>query len=457
MTRRDMIAEARRLLALAWPIALTNLQWMILNITDTALVGLYSTAEAGELAAGRTIMYVTVVMGLAGLTGVLVFAGRADGAGDKRAAGDALRQGLALALVAGTLVMALILLTADWMVGAFGVPEALRPGGAEFARVMALALPFQLAFAATSYFMEGISRPRVAMRINLAAIPVNGLLAWMLISGQLGLPALGATGAGLGTAITSVLQCVVLLVLVHRMPDAEAFGLGGARVLARWRRAWADGGPLRRFALVPALSAAFEVGGFSFLLALSTRFGAEAAGAFQIVIALHMISLAASAGLASAAGVRVANALGEGKPDEARPRALLAAGLAAFTLLVFGVLYFAAAGLLVAPFSEDPAVVALGVVMLRILAPFLVADGVQFVFLYSLRSLGDQKVAGYISVACFFGVMTAAGWWLATRGGLGPEGLIIGFVIGIVAAAIGLGLRFLAITRAPERIAVAAD
>jgi len=171
MTRREMIAEARRLLALAWPIALTNLQWMILNITDTALVGLYSTTEAGELAAGRTIMYVTVVMGLAGLTGVLVFSGRADGAGDRRAAGDALRQGLALALVAGTAVMALILLTADLMEVAFGIPPELRGGGAEFARVMAIALPFQLAFAATT-FRAIINHPVPAVFLDVGNLQI---------------------------------------------------------------------------------------------------------------------------------------------------------------------------------------------------------------------------------------------------------------------------------------------
>ncbi len=45
---------------------------------------------------------------------------------------------------------------------------------------------------------------------------VNAGLAWALIYGRLGLPALGVRGAGLATAIVEVLQCAVLLGMLLR-------------------------------------------------------------------------------------------------------------------------------------------------------------------------------------------------------------------------------------------------
>ena len=43
---------------------------------------------------------------------------------------------------------------------------------------MALAYPAQFVLAAASYFLEGISRPRRVMAVNLIMLPLNALLAW---------------------------------------------------------------------------------------------------------------------------------------------------------------------------------------------------------------------------------------------------------------------------------------
>ncbi len=42
-----LTAEMRRILALAWPVVLTSLNWTILHVTDVAVVGLVSTSEVG--------------------------------------------------------------------------------------------------------------------------------------------------------------------------------------------------------------------------------------------------------------------------------------------------------------------------------------------------------------------------------------------------------------------------
>ena len=51
--RTELSAETRRILALAWPVALTSLNWTILHVTDVVLVGLVSTAEVAALGASR--------------------------------------------------------------------------------------------------------------------------------------------------------------------------------------------------------------------------------------------------------------------------------------------------------------------------------------------------------------------------------------------------------------------
>ena len=99
--RADTIEEGRRILRLAWPIMLTSLNWTLMHIIDVAVVGHYGTGELAALAASRTLTFIAIVMGFSGLSGVLVFASRADGGGRLAETGDIFRSGLALGLAIG--------------------------------------------------------------------------------------------------------------------------------------------------------------------------------------------------------------------------------------------------------------------------------------------------------------------------------------------------------------------
>src|SRR5688572_28936065 len=90
-------AETRRILALAWPVVLTSLNWTILHVTDVVVVGLTGTEEVAALGASRSLTFIGIVMALGGLTGVLVHVARADGAGDLRGTGRVFHEGLVLA------------------------------------------------------------------------------------------------------------------------------------------------------------------------------------------------------------------------------------------------------------------------------------------------------------------------------------------------------------------------
>src|SRR3546814_13547028 len=87
LNMRELNGEARRVLSLAWPVMLTSLNWTLLHLIDVAVVGQVSTHELGALAAGRALTYVPIIVGIADMSGVLVFTSRADGAGARRRIG----------------------------------------------------------------------------------------------------------------------------------------------------------------------------------------------------------------------------------------------------------------------------------------------------------------------------------------------------------------------------------
>ena len=196
-----LTAETRRILALAWPVILTSLNWTILHVTDVIVVGFAGTEQVAALGASRSVTFPGIVMGLGALSGILVHVARADGARDLGGTGRVLHQGLVLALAFGLTSGAALFAFAGPMLAGLGVAAEIAPLAADVVRVMALAYPFQLLIVASSYFLEGVSRPRRVTLVNLAVLPINALLAWALSGGHWGLPALGAVGAALATAI----------------------------------------------------------------------------------------------------------------------------------------------------------------------------------------------------------------------------------------------------------------
>jgi MATE family multidrug resistance protein len=432
--RPDTITEARRILRLAWPIMLTSLNWTLMHMVDVVVVGHYGTAELAALAASRILTFLAIVIGFAGLSGVLVFAARADGGGRLAATGDIFRSGLTLGLTVGLLVMAVLENWAHDLLSLAGVEPGLRGPGAAVVQAMALAFPSQFVLGASSYFLEGISRPRRVMAVNLSMLPVNALLAWAWVGGHLGLPALGAVGAAYATASVSAAGALFMLASIWRLPRARERGVRDWSAAAL-RRALAGVPRLAWFGLMPAVGAALELAGFAWLMVLSTQLGLAAAAAFQAMLSVHNVAFALSMGFGSAAGVRVGNAVGAGERGKAWPRALIAAALAGLLLgaISLPLVFFAPS--LVWPFSDDPQVRMLAASMLSVMGAFLLFDGLQYVFGAALRSLGDQVWASLNDIIGFFLVTGTLGW-LLVRGGWGPVGLAYAAGAGMLVCAL---------------------
>jgi MATE family multidrug resistance protein len=444
--RAEWRIEARRILRLAWPIMLTSLNWTLMHMIDVAVVGHYGTAELAALAASRILTFLAVVIGFAGLTGILVHAARADGGGRFAETGDIFRSGLILGLGVGLLAMAVLATWAYDLLALAGVEPGLHGPGAAVVQAMALAFPSQFVLAASSYFLEGISRPRRVMAVNVIMLPVNALLAWAWVGGHFGLPALGAVGAAYATASVSAGGALLMLALVWLLPRARERGVRDWSAAAL-RRALAGVPRLAWFGLMPAIGACLELAGFAWLMVLSTQLGLAAAGAFQAMLAVHNIAFALSMGFGSAAGVRVGNAVGAGERAQAWPRALIAAALAGLLLGAVSLLLVLFAPSLVWPFSDDPEVRLLAASMLSVMGAFLLFDGLQYVFGAALRSLGEQVWASLNGIIGFFLVTGGLGW-LLVRGGSGPDGLAYAAGIGMLVCALLQFGRFAWVLRA---------
>ena len=147
---------------------------------------------------------------------------------------------------------------------------------------------------------------------------------------------------------------------------------------------------------------------------LGTSFLAGTMG--DTVLAAHMIGFSVANisfvlpfAISQAANVRVASALGAGRPDEAGRAGFAAMGLTAGIMAVIALALVAGArslgGLYVAAgTAEGATTVAIAASLLRIAAMFQVADGVQTVAAGALRGMHDTRVPMLVATFGYWAV-----------------------------------------------------
>jgi multidrug resistance protein, MATE family len=145
--------------------------------------------------------------------------------------------------------------------------------------------------------MQSVNRPEPALWITLAAIPINGVLAYALIYGEFGLPRLQMFGAGLATTIVNLGMCVATVWVCYACRPFRKF-----RVLGRfWVPDWALFGKLLAIGTLISGTMLLEFGVFAAAALLMGWLGTAALAAHQIAITAASIMFMVPFGVSMAA------------------------------------------------------------------------------------------------------------------------------------------------------------
>jgi multidrug resistance protein, MATE family len=440
--RSELIETIR----LAGPLALTQLGQIAMLSIDVALIGRlgYSAVAAAALAHG--VLYTAFMFGLGLVAAVAPLAAQAVGAREPRQIRRALRVGLWAAVFVGAPLSAVQLWASDLLLWLGQSPDVAALAQ-RYLTGLAWSLTPSWLFIALRGFMSALNRPEPAMWITLAAIPSNGLIAYVLIYGAFGIPALDLLGAGIATTLVNVGMFIASLwVCCTRSPFKKYQILGHF-----WRADWPLFGQLTAIGL--PISAAFllEHGVFAAAALLMGLIGTIALAAHQVALQTAAIVFMVPLGIGMAATVRVGHAVGR--------RDAAAARRAGFSAMMLGVAFQAVMAICVVLGREqipllflgsagsDPRTVALTATLLIFGASFFIADGLQTIAAGALRGLNDTRVPFLFAALSFWLVGFTSAYALAFWAGFGAVGVWVGLVLGLVVYAVLLVWRFSLLAR----------
>jgi MATE family multidrug resistance protein len=295
-------------------------------------------------------------------------------------------------------------------------------------------------FLASKTFLQAHKRTWPALLATAVANVVNLVACNALARGEIPLGSfgrialplrpLGALGAGLASTLSSIVLVGLMLFVIAPMRGAAS-----ARPTPR-----VSVQRVLRLATPIGLQFLAEVGVFSLVAVLAGALGKVAVSAHHVAMGLASFTFMGVLGVSGATAVRVGHAIGEGRSPR-RP-GLLGIGVGAAFMTCTSAMFVLLPRPLVELFTDDPAIVELGVQLLGVAAAFQLFDGIQGVAAGALRGAGDVRFAFLANAGAHWLVGFPLALLLGFTLKLGAIGLWWGLLCGLVLVSLLLLHRF---------------
>ncbi|HTM26812.1 MAG TPA: MATE family efflux transporter [Vicinamibacterales bacterium] len=425
--------ELRPMLALAAPVVIAEVGWVLMGTVDTLMVGRLGASAIAAAGLAAMLFFTVMVFSMGLLLGLDPLVAQAFGAGRLDECHRWLGTGVWLALIVSLPSVGLILLIRSGLVF-WGLPPDVLALTQPYLSVLAWSLPPLLLYVAFRRYLQAMNIVRPVTIALVAANVVNAMANWILIFGHLGAPALGVRGSAFATLGARIFMAAALfaVILAHeaRMTPRlreTPLGLDPARIRT-----------LVRLGLPAAGQVLFEVGVFALATALAGRVSASGLAANQIALNMASLTFMVPYGIGSAGAVRVGHAVGRRDARGAREAGWTAITIGVAFMAFAASLFFTFPGWLMRAFTHDASVIEIGIALLFVAAIFQLFDGLQGVTTGVLRGLGDTRSPMFWNLGGHWFVGLPLGYLLCFHLGRGVVGLWWGLSVGLMICGVAL-------------------
>jgi MATE family multidrug resistance protein len=437
------------LVAIGWPLMLNNLFNIGINVADTVMAGRLGAIQLAAVALGTSIWITLFLGGLGVIMALGPTVAQHYGAGRMHAIGHDTRQGLWLAVaVSAVLIIAMrsVSPVLRWM--DIEAPVVILAQG--YLDALSWGAPGACLYHVIRQMSEGTGRTIPIMVVMGTSLPINIALNYIFMFGKFGSPALGAVGAGLGSAITFWLMLLMIVLYTYRAGFYRSFQIWISIERPDWRairRLVAIGLPI-------GMSLMLQAGLFSAVALLMGSLGTNVVAAHQIALNVAAFIFMVPLGLGMATTVRVGQAIGRQEPAAAARAGFVGIGVCAAITCISAVCTFLYASTIAGLYTSDTAVLRLAIPLIMVAALLQVGDAAQAAAAGALRGLKDTRVPLLINALIYWCIGFTMAYVFGIYFELGARGIWYGLVLALWIAAVALTLRFAVVMRRKVRAAV---
>jgi len=436
-SRVNLAAELRALLALAIPVALSEIGWMTMTVVDVIMVGKLGPVAIGAVGLGNAIYYAPSLFGIGLLLGLDTLVSRSWGARDFDDCHRSLAQAMYIALAFTPVLMLFIVFARPLFTGR-GVDPVVGSLTRSYAGILNWGTFPLLVYGGFRRYLQGVARVRPVTFALISANLVNLLGNWIFIYGKLGMPAMGVRGSAISTVVARIYMAAVLVYFAWQHERRR-----GHPLFAHWPGPdWSRIRVLLDLGVPAASQVVLEVAAFGTATILAAHLGAVALATHEIVLNCAAFTYMVPLGVSAAGAVAVGHAIGAGDPAKARRVGWMAIGLGVGFMALAALLFIAVPRPILEIYSRDQRVLQLGAHILLIVAAFEIFDGAQSVATGVLRGLGETKAPMLLNLGGYWLFGLPLGAVLCFEARFGLSGIWSGLTVALISIALLLVWRW---------------
>jgi len=369
----------RSVMILALPVTLTTLLQRAEGIVAVFLVGGLGATSIAAVGLGQLLAFVatTLVSGISVGTNVIV--AQLWGARRRQDAGEAARHFLWLSIGVSLVLAGIGIAGNQFVMQQLGAESAVIALALPYSTLIFLVIPCTVLIQVLSSILQGTGDTKTPMYGLIGVNLLHVFLAYPLIYGQWGAPALGLKGAAIAVGFAEATGMLYLLLRCRPiLKDSSSLRLDLIRSI------WEVGASVSGERIV-------QQAGIFIYTKLVLLYGTVAYAAHQVGLSIESFSFLPGYGLAIAAATMVGQSIGAGKYTRAKLENWEANRLAIVIMAGMGILFFFFPYTLLRAFTTDEAVIELGTVFLKIVATLQIPLALTMVLAGSLRGAGDTR------------------------------------------------------------------
>ena len=422
---------------MALPMVISMLVQALYNVVDSIYVSQVSESAVTALSLAFPIQNLLIGFAVGIGVGVNSLLSKSLGEKNQEAANRAAGNGIVLMAIAMVLFV---------LFGLFGVrpyfaiqsdnPETVE-GGIVYTSICCVFSVGCFASILGERLLQSTGRTVHTMITQSIGAIINIILDPILIHGWFGLPAMGAAGCGVATAILFWFMAASMTFFVRRTDrPALAAEKASAAVLKR----------IVRIGLPGAFAMLNETAAFALIALIVSPLGVTPVAGHQIAINVSAFVWMCPFSIGSAATIRVGTLLGAGDVEGSKRARLTALTITLIMACVLAVLIYLVRHPVSALYTEDQAVIQMASLLLICEVFYQFPDGVQTNTLCALRGWNDTRAIFCISFIAYWVVSLPLGWVLrmtdwTTEKPLGVLGFWVALIVGLSVAAVLYLLR----------------
>ena len=215
----------RNIWKVAYPILISLVMEQLIGMTDTAFLGRVGEVELGASAIAIVYYMVLFMAGFGFSIGAQIIIGRRNGEGNFRDTGKVFWNGLYFLLGIGTLLIVASELISPLLIRFMVSSDAVYGAALDYVRWRLPGMMFAFCTAMYRAFYVGTTQTKTLTANSVVMVLSNIIFNWILIFGHCGFPALGITGAAIGSSLAELVSLIFFVLYTRIKCDRVKYAL----------------------------------------------------------------------------------------------------------------------------------------------------------------------------------------------------------------------------------------